>query len=881
MSRGPSTSRLTPARIAVRLAALGLLAIAACGGGSLGGCGGSSCAGCGDGTYTYPSDDPARPDAVLQQEAARVRITQAFIDFIKPRLPDLLVGALGGAGGFTVDQNRVLHIPIPNVDLFDIGVAEARIRDGEALIWLDDIDQRMDLRFEPPNSVIFELTNLRLGLAMDLREDVAGTTSSCPIIGTLGMGPVRHAAEISIRTKIDPGVGPDPDRNFDVAIQVEDIALNGLDIDLAPNYCDEPECRDCAISVAGNCLDPGGRCAECHVFCGGLTNALLDVVTALIDVVRPLLNRLLRPVVQNFVRSALGDLNNTPAKLETQLSVGDFIDIAALKAAQPFGLFVAPEPGKFPIIDRGTGDGMEITATGGAEAELADCVGPVADFNMPKGPVPVLGGTDRRGRPYHVGMTFASTLANQMLYAIYRSGTMCLKLTSADVKSLTGGAFSLNASVLSLLASDLSLLAEDAAPVIIQLKPTAPPILDLGSGQVIGQDAMGNDVYDWLLKLNVEDLGIAFHTLVQDRYVRIFEVTTDINVGLNIMVLPDNSLEVAVGELRIDDFEEVFNEILPNADFAMVLPTLIDLALQALLQNQLTFNLDLSTAVSDALGGAPIFMRVNEIVRDGIQEDYLTLTMTFTSSRTGNLSLAAETYARLAEDSALHERLDDRVRPTGRIRLALGELLDYSTQRALEYQVRVDRGLWLVPRAAQPDGTLMVEDAKLLMPGRHTVEVRARFQDDYETLDPTPARLEVLVDPTPPSVSAVVREDAVHIVVRDAESPAERLVVRGRLDGGAPFDIALARSADGEARATLALAALGAALELELIAVDSVGNLSDATRVRVGSSNANITAAPAACACHDVGGLPHGHGHDLLLFALIAGLLALRLRRAR
>jgi hypothetical protein len=461
-------------------------------------------------------------------------------------------------------------------------------------------------------------------------------------------------------------------------------------------------------------------------------------------------------------------------------------------------------------------------------------------------------------------MTFASTLANQMLYAIYRSGTMCLKLTSADVKSLTGGAFSLNASVLSLLASDLSLLAEDAAPVIIQLKPTAPPILDLGSGQVIGQDAMGNDVYDWLLKLNVEDLGIAFHTLVQDRYVRIFEVTTDINVGLNIMVLPDNSLEVAVGELRIDDFEEVFNEILPNADFAMVLPTLIDLALQALLQNQLTFNLDLSTAVSDALGGAPIFMRVNEIVRDGIQEDYLTLTMTFTSSRTGNLSLAAETYARLAEDSALHERL-----------------LDYSTQRALEYQVRVDRGLWLVPRAAQPDGTLMVEDAKLLMPGRHTVEVRARFQDDYETLDPTPARLEVLVDPTPPSVSAVVREDAVHIVVRDAESPAERLVVRGRLDGGAPFDIALARSADGEARATLALAALGAALELELVAVDSVGNLSDATRVRVGSSNANITAAPAACACHDVGGLPHGHGHDLLLFALIAGLLALRLRRAR
>ena len=51
----------------------------------------------------------------------------------------------------------------------------------------------------------------------------------------------------------------------------------------------------------------------------------------------------------------------------------------------------------------------------------------------------------------------------------------------------------------------------------------------------------------WLLKPRLEEMGIAFHVLVQDRYVRIFEVTTDINVGLDLTVRAQGCFEALVG----------------------------------------------------------------------------------------------------------------------------------------------------------------------------------------------------------------------------------------------------------------------------------------------------------------------------------------------
>ncbi|MCC7384435.1 MAG: hypothetical protein IT384_21490, partial [Deltaproteobacteria bacterium] len=825
-----------------------LFAISCSSGG--GGCGGGGCGGCGaSGTYRYPLNDPNRPDAVPQSEAARVRITQAFIDFIQPQLPTIIRSAL--SGGMTVDAQNRVHIPIPDqndivdVSVAGIGLLGVDLRQAEALLFLDDLQvcqggsrsRCMLLEFvETPASdmgVRLALYELRLGIRLKIDAQVLGSDARCTVYGDAEPNDV--AAEITLNVLIQPGVGPDPDRNFDVGATVSDVELVDIGIDVAGSgtYCAERNCQDCALEVLGSCLDPGGECNECHLLCGGVLDGVANLASALINLVRPLLNSVLKPIVQNFVNSALGNLNGTPAKMETQISLGDLLPIDAFKASNPFGVFIAPEVGKFPVITRMGEKGMEITVTGGAEGELAECIPALDPFFEAKGPVPVLGGLDDRGRPYHVGLTMAQALMNQMLYAIHRSGSLCLKLSSQDVKELTGGGFSLNASILSLLAADLSKVASDAAPVIVQLKPRKPGRVDLGSGTRTGTDTMGNPIYDWLLKLELDELGIAFHVLIQDRYVRVFEVTSDINVGLNVNVLPDNKLEAALGELRIDNFQETFNELMPNADFAQILPTLLDVALQALLQNQLTFDVDITTAVSSALGGAPIYMRVNEIKRDGAQEDYLTLTLTFSDQPGAPLLRSAETFARLADEPELIERVDTVAHATGRVRLKVGEALGFSDQQALEYQVRVDRGLWKIARAPQSDGTLRIADPRLLLSGEHEIEVRARYRDDYQTLDPSPTQLRFTIDTLAPRVAGELVRDSVEARVSDAGSTPEQVTLRGRFDGGEWFDVPLLFEDAHTARGLVPLAGVTAA-RLELVGTDAAGNESRAAKIVVG-----------------------------------------------
>ena len=889
--------RLPPTRVLLRISVLGLLLAVSCGGGSCGGGGG--CGGCGDGSYQFPENDPNRPDAVVQDDILRVRINQTFLDFIKPQLPDLIASQLGAAGGgMYVDAQNILHIPLPDIDAFDIGIADARLRQAEALLFLNDLDDNLDIRFEEPNGVRLTIDGIRLGISARIKENVIGSTSSCPIFGDIGPrnpGEPKHAAELSIGALIDPGVGPRPDYPLDIRVNVDSVSIDDLDLDVPGSsvYCQEPECQDCAVEVAGTCLDPGGRCVECNIFCGGVTNAVVNLAVALIDLIRPIINRVLTPIVEGLLGNTLNNLNGSSAKVETQLDLAALAGLDALKTANPLGVLVAPTPGRFPVGDRGNGLGMEVTMNGGTEGEIADCIGEIADFIPNPGPVPTPPALDKKGRPYHLFTSFSSSFLNQGLYSAHRSGTLCIRLGSEDVRDLTGGAFTLNASLLSILASDITELAKDTAPVIIELKPRNPAFIDLGTGEVTGQDAMGNDIYDWLMKLTLEDLGIAFHVFIHDRYVRVFEVTSDVFVGLNVVVLPDNQLQIALGELRIDDFTETFNEILPNADFADVLPTLLDLALGAVLNQSLTFDVDITNAVSDALGGAPLFLRVNDIYRDGTQEDYLAMTLTFTSSATGNLMLTADTQARLHEEHGLLAWAgaeSNRKVATGQLHLQVGDGLGATPASGhaalLEYQVRVDRGLWRTPRPAQADGSLWVEDAKLKLPGRHEVEVRARYQGDYQSLDVTPETLSVLVDPVPPRITARLADDGVEVRVTDTlTDDASQLALVARAAGGDWQPVPLLAMGPGEAVAVLAYAELGGVERLELKATDASANESRVAQVRLG-----LTAEPAAapegpvaasggCACHDVGA-PHGHAEwPMVLFAALFGALVYRVRR--
>jgi hypothetical protein len=105
-----------------------------------------------------------------------------------------------------------------------------------------------------------------------------------------------------------------------------------------------------------------------------------------------------------------------------------------------------------------------------------------------------------------------------------------------------------------------------------------------------------------------------------------------------------------------------------------------------------------------------------------------------------------------------------------------GEGADY------EYSYRLDGMTWSEWQAA--DTMLRVRSRTLLLQARHELEIRARLPGHSDTADPTPARLELLVDAIAPSVELDRQADGVHIRANDWVSPLESLRVRTRREGG-------------------------------------------------------------------------------------------------
>ena len=170
----------------------------------------------------------------------------------------------------------------------------------------------------------------------------------------------------------------------------------------------------------------------------------------------------------------------------------------------------------------------------------------------------------------------------QLGFAVFNGGVLCLALDSYDVHKLTKGAFSLTAGALDLLAGGhLAQYVDPKAPVYITLAPEEPPVFTLGAGTM-------NDPH---LQLSLKKMHIGIYVYMYERYARLFEVSADISAGLNITrddMTHELHIAVATGP-TIDHFVQTYNELMPGVDFGDVLPGLINVALGALLSQQISF----------------------------------------------------------------------------------------------------------------------------------------------------------------------------------------------------------------------------------------------------------------------------------------------------
>ena len=710
-----------------------------------------------------------------------------------------------------------------------------------------------------------------VGIAGTASCDLAGTNcpDSDPDCGLL--------STLSFEMNIYPDVGSGPQCDFGVGecflllVELERLSLGDFDassIEIstppsdsegcmsanAPPLC-EPECSDTVPVVDGN------GDAECWGLCGALDLAASGAAQ---------LGGFLSSTLENFldesfevaIRSALADFDGAPISAADRFEFYEALPDVVNPTTLDLGYYLAPTGNAFDV-NCPTGNnceetrGMDLVLKTGYEAappreDEADDIQPPhpcvnsfiggdfaswfgsSEFFAPDA-LPLDG--EFEGEPYHLGSSIARQGINQALFASYNSGVFCFEVDSDSVHRFSEGAFPLTAGTLDLLTEGkLRQFAPPSAPAVLSILPTTPAKLIYGAGT---ED-------DGHASLQIDDIIVSFYVYVYDRYVRVFAVKTDVFAGLTLFADPSSeTLRLAVVDgPNVENFEEVYNELLPGVNFSDVLGSLVGLAFDALLGDDLAFGYNLTNTLSDSLG-VPLYVdfRGLETVPDTGTREFLNFYLSLSDEPPAQPLLAPVPLRfELAEQSGLYyaeaprviDTSVDRVSTptgTGRIRLQ-GSSRELSSDD--EYFAQVDFGMWRGPFQPDANGVLEIRDPKLKLVGRHAIRLQGRHQGPAEPFQSSDEAVEVWVDPLKPWVSLAADRTGVRATGEDIGSAPEDLVYSWRLDDGdwSPF----------AATAHMPWNELTAAHRLSVRTRDLAGNLSkpasmrlDVTRARLGS----------------------------------------------
>jgi hypothetical protein len=179
---------------------------------------------------------------------------------------------------------------------------------------------------------------------------------------------------------------------------------------------------------------------------------------------------------------------------------------------------------------------------------------------------------------FQLAANVSDDFANQALYTFWRAGVLCY--------SIDEELFPLDTSILNLLTGDaFNELIPETQEMVIQTKPENPPLLNVST--------------DADLAVDIENLGLDFFTIIDNRRVRVLNVALTTDVGINLLY------DINTGNLAADidlDTDRVvssvfYNEFLPSktseieADFSGQLDTILEMVGIESLLGDLSFNL--------------------------------------------------------------------------------------------------------------------------------------------------------------------------------------------------------------------------------------------------------------------------------------------------
>jgi hypothetical protein len=871
--------------------------------------GGGGCGGCGS-PLTKPIKSPFA-------NGIQIRVTDSGFNFVeqnlRPILDQFLPNGLkfclpGQCGGYSV------HIPWPfdtDLELIRYAVCHNANGDtcGQATPYRDGICTNgcqislnlADVDIRPQNAtdtlqIYLRFDQISTALHVALNSDIVNPQGACQLRLTSNSFPVT--ADLQLR--IDPQTRRLTfGSNLNTQIDLANLDLNAS-VSGNLRICDPFDFGLCTPSVCGlvdglvSTLINNGTIR--NLILSALQGPISSAVNSFADSIRCVQcgggNPPCRPgsscqsgkCVFTSGASA-GQCVPTPLGMETEVNAGAFVQ-GFSPSTQAVLRFAAHAGGFVDVVQNGVSTGM-ITGVDTDESTCVPDTEPPSARDVPRATIldgntiPCAAGDTAcaaNPTPYKAGVAVSQQLLNHLFYSIYRSGLLCLNVSSELTDFLSTANFAL------FLPSLARLTGGKNAPMFLGVRPTEAPTVELGQGR-LRRDASGNLVLEngmpvleeALITLRIPNLKLVFHALIDDRYVKLFDIMVDAVIPLAVYFRADGSMAPVVGNLQ----QALTNVRVSPSAILKEEPDALGAVIDIALQQALPF---LAGAIENAAVQIPSVQRFELVLDDrrikmfengspshkfiGLFSElrYMPARMMRGSfnadARLAGLEVPpASSYAARAAGSVAGRRLP-RAAATIEARVTGTIAAD-----AVEWQWRLDRGPWSL---FTPSRRFVVESPLLLLQGEHTVEVRARHKEDQTFLsEPAPVRFKV--DTVNPTLRIDRDGDVLRFVGSDPGTPAERLQYSTRIDQGSWS----AFSADRALRIdTLA----PGPHELHVRVRDEAGNEALATRVFATHGRTSGGSQPG-CGGSGCGATGSNAAGGLAWLALVAAALLLARRR--
>ncbi|HZS38098.1 MAG TPA: hypothetical protein VFF06_14775, partial [Polyangia bacterium] len=342
-----------------------------------------------------------------------------------------------------------------------------------------------------------------------------------------------------------------------------------------------------------------------------------------------------------------------------------------------------------------------------------------------------------KATPYHVGIGVHVSHLDQIGWAAFDGGALCLAVGTPQVALLSSGTIGV------VIPSLADLVHTGDAPMFLVFRPQAPPTFKLGKG-TFKVDAMGKKtIDDALLHVSVPNFLMDFYAFVDERYVRVMTLGSDLELPVALDVDGMGQIVPLLGDFTaaFTNVRVTNSELLAETphDLGKTFPMLLGVA-----AGQLGSVLKpIALPAVMGLNIQPVSITSTDPGPDGVNQ-FLSIFADISVATAESITVETEAQMASIELPPREQFAVSDERQAPKLTVALSGRMA-GPNRPIEYSVNLDGSGWSPFSQTE---RLEIENALLWLPGKHRLEVRGRVVGEPRTLDWTPATVDFEIAPT-------------------------------------------------------------------------------------------------------------------------------------